>query len=115
MAAAIPSAGRGKSRMGRVTGFTASFVHPRDARVKYATAQLRVAEQALPIRLAQGTPLPRWQVIERQPPDAAAMQRQDMVAHRGEHAPHLVIAAFDEGEMGKPRFHRLEPRGRERR
>src|SRR3546814_9761992 len=46
----------------------------------------------------QHAPCAIYQRAELQPADAAAMQRFDVVADRGEHPPHLVVAAFVQSE-----------------
>src|SRR3546814_3978236 len=48
-------------------------------------------EQPLDIGRGQHAPFALSQRAELQPADAAAMQRFDVVADRGEHPPHLVV------------------------
>src|SRR3546814_15562209 len=55
-------------------------------------------EQPLDIGRGQHAPLALGQLTKIQPANPAAMQRFDVVADRGEHPPHLVVAAFVQSE-----------------
>src|SRR3546814_15450757 len=65
-----------------------------DTLFPYTTLFRSRVEQPLVIGRGQHAPFALYQRAELQPADAAAMQRFDVVADRGEHQPHLVVAAF---------------------
>ena len=60
-------------------------------------------------------PLAFRQAVERQPADAFAVQRDDVVADRGEHPPRLVVAAFVQGQARVARVDEFEPGRQQRR
>ena len=61
------------------------------------TRKLLPANSRARSRVAEDSPLAFRQTAERQPADAFAVQRDDVVADRGEHPPRLVVAAFVPG------------------
>src|SRR3546814_17626115 len=69
-----------------------------DTLFPYTTLFRSRVEQPLVIGRGQHAPFALYQRAELQPADAAAMQRFDVVADRGEHPPHLVVAAFVQSE-----------------
>src|SRR3546814_16787282 len=65
-----------------------------DTLFPYTTLFRSRVEQPLVIGRGQHAPFALYQRAELQPADAAAMQSFEVVADRGDHQPHLVVAAF---------------------
>src|SRR5690606_19703819 len=60
-------------------------------RIKSSRLKPLLPEQPVAVPGAEQAPLALAQIAQRQTADAAAMQRLDVVADRGEHPPHLVV------------------------